>query len=121
GGVSLRYRERDFEPQPEITADSAAHWPFGYGELEPYYAEAERIIGVAGATQADPTEPHRSSEYLQAPAELSPPSEMIERAARRLGLRPFPLPLALNYRGSDGRSACQSCPTCDGFACAVGA
>lgn len=121
GGVSLRYRERDFEPHPEIAGSSGARWPFGYDELEPFYAEAERIIGVAGAAQADPTDPRRSAEYPQAPATLSPPSEMIERAARRLGLRPFPLPLALNYRAADGRAACQSCPTCDGFACAVGA
>ena len=30
----------------------AADWPFDYGVLEPYYAEAEQLIGVAGpATQ----------------------------------------------------------------------
>ena len=121
GGVSLRYRERDFEPQPEITGDSGAGWPYRYDALEPYYAEAERIIGVAGMAEADPTEPRRSTGYPQTPAPLAPPSAMISRAAERLGLRPFPLPLALNYTAADGRSACRSCPTCDGFACAVGA
>lgn len=121
GGVSLRYRERDFGPQPEITAGSDACWPYRYADLEPYYAEVERIIGVAGRDGADPTEPVRSAPYPQPPAPLAPPSEMIGRAAQRLGLRPFPLPLALNYDAAGGRAACQACPTCDGFACAVGA
>ena len=121
GGVSLRYRQRDFEPQPEIIADSGACWPYAYDELEPYYSEAERILGVAGADRADPTEPPRSAPYPQPPSPLAPPSEMISRAATRLGLRPFPLPLALNYEGSADRVACRACPTCDGFACAVGA
>lgn len=121
GGVSLRYRERDFEPQAEIVGESGACWPFGYEALEPYYAEAERLIGVAGSADSDPTEPLRSTAYPQPPAGLAPPSEMISRAASRLGLHPFPLPLALNYGKGDGRAACQSCATCDGFACAVGA
>jgi choline dehydrogenase-like flavoprotein len=121
GGVSLRYRERDFESQPEIVGDSGARWPFGYSDLEPYYGEAEQIIGVAGAAHADPTDPLRSAPFPQPPAALAPPSAMIERAAKSLGLRPFPLPLALNYQAADGRAACRSCPTCDGFACAVGA
>lgn len=121
GGVSLRYRERDFESQPEIAGESGARWPYGYHDLEPHYAEAERILGVAGAARSDPTDPLRSSPYPQAPAPLAPPSEMIARAAGRLGLRPFPLPLALNYGTGGGRAACQSCPTCDGFACAIGA
>lgn len=121
GGVSLRYRPRDFEPAPEIVGESGARWPYDYDALEPYYCEAERIIGVAGAAAADPTDPPRGSAYPQEPAELAPPSEMINRAARKLGLRPFPLPLALNYGTAGGRTACRSCATCDGFACAIGA
>lgn len=121
GGVSLRYRERDFEHDPAIAGESAARWPFGYAELEPYYTEAERIIGVAGVAGADPTDPPRSAPYPDEPAELAPPSAMIGRAAERLGLRPFPLPLALNHGAAAGRERCRVCATCDGFACAIGA
>ena len=54
GGVSLRFRERDFEPDPAITADSGAAWPLRYPDLEPYYLRAERIIGVAGTDAGTP-------------------------------------------------------------------
>jgi choline dehydrogenase-like flavoprotein len=113
GGVSLRFRERDFAPCPEITGDSGAAWPFGYRDLEPYYTEAERILNIAGSPGSDPTEPFRSAPYPQRAAELAPVSRRMEVAARALGLSPFRLPLAV-----DG-NRCISCSTCDGFACAV--
>ena len=121
GGVSLRFRERDFEPDPVITADSGAAWPLSYRDLEPYYLRAERLIGVAGTDAGDPTAPSRSAPYPFPPAELAPVSRRIEAAARALGLHPFRLPLAISHQAQPGRSACIACSTCDGFACAIGA
>jgi len=121
GGVSLRFRERDFEPAPEIVGDSAAHWPFGYRELEPYYARAERLLGVAGDDGGDPTAPPRRAGYPHPPAALTPTSRRIWEAARRLGLEPFRLPLALNHGRAGGRRPCAACGTCDLFACAISA
>ena len=121
GGVSLRFRERDFEPDPAITGESGASWPLRYGDLEPLYLEAERILGVAGAAGDDPTEPPRSAPYPFPPAELAPVSRRIAEAGRALGLHPFRLPLAINHGPAPGRTACISCSTCDGFACAIGA
>jgi choline dehydrogenase-like flavoprotein len=119
GGVSLRYRAADFEPPHEIVLGSGARWPFGYDELEPYYTAAESLIGVAGETGCDPFEPPRSAPYPAAPGALAPTSRMIWEAAEQLGLHPFRLPLAINHRRGNGLSPCVSCPTCDGFACAV--
>ncbi len=121
GGVAFRFRAEDFEHDPEIAGSSGAQWPWAYAELEPYYAEAERILGVAGEAGIDPTEPGRSTPYSQPPMELAPISRRIERAARDLGCRPFRLPLAINHTARPGRNACVGCGTCDGFACAVGA
>jgi len=121
GGVSLRFRERDFDPPSEIVGDSGARWPFGYGELEPYYDEVERLLGVAGEAGSDPVEPPRSRPFPQRAGSLAPVSRRLDAAARSLGLHPFRLPLAINYDAGGGRSACALCGTCDGFACAVGA
>ncbi|HEY3011159.1 MAG TPA: GMC family oxidoreductase [Gemmatimonadales bacterium] len=121
GGVALRFREEDFESNPDLDGNSGAAWPYAYGDLEPYYAAAERIIGVAGETGKDPTEPRRSGPYGGAPGQLSEISSRITDAARRLGFRPFRLPLAINYGAASARSACVACGTCDGFACAIGA
>jgi choline dehydrogenase-like flavoprotein len=121
GGVSLRFRERDFEVDRDLVGDSGARWPFGYSDLEPYYTAAERILGVSGAPGEDPTEPRRSGPYPHPAADLAPVTQRIAHAARELGLTPFRLPLAINREAAPGRGVCQACGTCDGFACAVGA
>jgi choline dehydrogenase-like flavoprotein len=119
GGVSLRFRERDFNPGPEVVADSRAEWPFDYETLSPYYDRAEEILGVAGRAGDDPTEPPRSTDYPFPPSPLSEVSRVIAQAARAKGLRPFRLPLAINFAEEHGRRACVECDTCDTFACAL--
>jgi choline dehydrogenase-like flavoprotein len=121
GGAALRFRERDFEPAPEIVGDSAAEWPFRYDEIERHYANAERLLGVAGELGGDPTEPPHSAPYPQLPGALSPTARLIGDAAVRMGLTPSRLPLAFNHAARNGRAACAACSTCDGFACAIGA
>lgn len=118
GGVAMRMREADFEPDPVIDQDSDARWPYRYSDLEPYYSEAETLLGVAGTSGEDPTEPSRSAPYPQKPAPLAPISQRIAAAAREMGLHPFRLPLAINY-GLSARTPCSACGTCDGFACAI--
>ena len=117
GGVSLRLRPADFLPKPEIA--DGLRWPFGYAELAPHYDTVERLLEVAGLAGSDPHEPPRQDGYPQAAAPLGETSAMIAAAGRRLGLSPFPLPLAIHY-GND-RRGCQLCPTCDTFACAFSA
>jgi choline dehydrogenase-like flavoprotein len=115
GGASFRFRERDFEPDPAIVGDTGAEWPLDYAELEPFYTEAERVLGVAGAAGEDPTEPPRSAPYPHPPMRLAAASSRIAEAARSLGLHPFRIPLAISG------DTCRACTTCDAFACAVGA
>jgi len=119
GGVSFRLRTSDFEPRADF-ARAGATWPLRYADLEPYYARAEEILGVGGEAGADPSEPPRSGPYPHAPAPLSPTSSLIAGAARSQGLAPFPLPLAVNQTAGT-RVPCQSCTTCDTFACAISA
>ena len=119
GGVSFRFREEDFTPAPEIAGGSGAAWPFRYDELEPYYAECERILGVAGDDTDDPTRPQRRDPYPYSPAPLAGVSERFRDAARELGLRPFPLPLAINFKANNGRTPCDACRACDSYVCAI--
>jgi choline dehydrogenase-like flavoprotein len=122
GGVALRFRPGDFEPPPEIVGDSAARWPFGYGELAPWYDRAEAMLAVAGEPDgSDPHEPPRYAAYPQPAAPLSGTSRMIADAGRALGLRPSRLPLAIQHTPVEGRNACVACGTCDTFACAISA
>jgi choline dehydrogenase-like flavoprotein len=117
GGASYRFRECDFEPDADVVGDSGAEWPFRYADVEPFYARAERLLGVAGETGDDDTEPPRSTPYRQRPVPLSGPAQAIADAARRLGLTPSRIPLAISYEAREDRRACVRCGSCDGYAC----
>jgi choline dehydrogenase-like flavoprotein len=119
GGASFRLREEDFAPGPDIVNGSRAAWPIDYQALEPYYGEAERILGVAGDDRDDPTRPPRSAPYPHQPPTLTPISRRFRDAALELGLHPFPIPLAINFSRHNGRQACDLCRRCDTYACAL--
>jgi choline dehydrogenase-like flavoprotein len=119
--VSSRLRVADFAPPPEIVGLSGAEWPFTYEEIEPWYGMAERFLGVAGESGVDPTEPPRSQAFPQALPPLAPVSARLADAAAALGLRPFRLPLAINFGLDRNRFSCTSCAYCDGFPCTIGA
>ena len=119
GGASFRFRERDFEPNSSIVGDSGAEWPFRYADIESSYAEAEKLLGVAGEVGTDPTEPPRSAPFAHAPAALAPSAQSIADAARRLGMHPSRIPLAISFEGKAERPRCMRCGTCDGYACAA--
>jgi len=121
GGASFRLREDDFRPGQEIVNGSKAAWPFDYDALEPYYGEAERILGVAGDDSGDPTRPPRREPYPYRPLPLAPISRAFRDSALELGLHPFPIPLAINVSRHNGRPSCDRCRQCDTYACAIGA
>ena len=120
GGVSFRFRERDFESTQEIVGGSGAEWPIRYEDMESYYNLAEKLLNVSGEAGADPAEPHRNGNYPQSVAPLAEISKRIKSAGNALGLRPFPMPLAFNF-SENGRPKCIQCTTCDTFACAINA
>jgi choline dehydrogenase-like flavoprotein len=117
-GASLpRFREADFGVVEHHEGVSPA-WPFTYADLEPYYAEAERIYRVHGATGEDPTEPWRSSPYPHPALEHEPYVEDLATRLRALGVHPSANAMGVD-RGPTG--GCIRCGTCDGFPCRVGA
>jgi len=117
GGASYRFRESDFEHNADVVGDSGAEWPFRYDDLEPYYARAENLLGVAGSP-GPRFEPARSTPFPQAPPPLTPSARRIAEAATRLKLTPSRIPLAISYAASGNRRACIMCGSCDGYACA---
>ena len=65
-GKLPRFREEDFHllsARGPIEGAALADWPLTYAELEPYYAEAERLIGTAGEAGANPFAAWRSGPY----------------------------------------------------------
>ena len=121
-GKVPRFREEDFVLHSTLgpVADAAvADWPLGYDELEPFYAEAERLIGVAGDAAANPFAAWRSGRYPMPPGPAMYGAVLSSAAAERVGLHPYPAPTAANSVEYGGRPACNDCGFCAWFGCPV--
>lgn len=122
GGYFYRFHPDDFRMRSRFGPYlSIADWPYGYEELEPYYAEAERMMGVSGAAGADPFAGARSGPFPLPPLQAHPFAGTLEEACRRRGWHPFPTPRAINSLPYDGRPACSYCRVCASYGCPVGA
>ena len=121
-GKLPRFREDDFRVLSElgpIEGASIADWPISYDDLEPCYADAERLIGVAGLAGANPFAAWRSGEYPMPPGAPMYGSTITAAAAERIGLHPYPGPTGCNSVPYDGRPACNNCGFCAYFGCPI--
>ena len=108
-GMVMRLHESDFAGTAGTAEDPA--WPLTYGDLRPYYAEAERAFGVAGAAD-NPFAPPREQPF---PMPAFPPSysdSLFAPACEELGIAMHSVPNARNSEAYDGRSACVGYGTC---------
>ena len=114
---------------------SIQDWGVTYDEMEPYYARAERMLGISGKAGnirgkkivgGNIFEGWRSAEYPTPPTKIPYFSALFSDAAKALGYHPYPSPaanLSEPYTNPDGvsRSACFYCGFCERFGCMVGA
>lgn len=108
-GLVPRYHEKDFEMQTRYGL--ASDWPISYADLRPYYAEAERELGVAGATD-NPFAPPREEDF---PMEAFPPSytdSLYGEACEVLDIEMHSVPNARNSEPFENRPTCQGYGTC---------
>jgi choline dehydrogenase-like flavoprotein len=115
-GYALRLDASDFRLRSLYGI--ADDWPISYQDLEPYYAAAERALGVAGAS-GEPWGSPRSGPFPLPPFPFSYSDGLFATACQRLGVGLHHLPQARNSQAYGGRSACQACGTC--HVCPTGA
>ena len=115
GAALPRFRREDFGVL-ETEDGVSPGWPITYEELEPYYAQAEKLFKVHGEMGADPHEPPRSGPYPFAPVPHEPVIAELADSFRGQGMKPYPLQLGIDL--TEG-GACIRCKTCDGFPCQV--
>jgi choline dehydrogenase-like flavoprotein len=117
-----RFHDIDFHERSvlgSISGTGFADWPISYAELEPYYTKVEWEIGVSGLAGASPFDPPRTKPYPMPPLPVKSSGVLMERGARKLGLHPFPAPMAVVSQPYRGRPACVNCGFCMGFGCEV--
>ncbi|MDQ1520565.1 MAG: hypothetical protein QOI55_1638 [Actinomycetota bacterium] len=121
-GKLPRFRAVDFVAKSELGPIDGAEvvdWPFGYDEMEPYYAEAERLVGVAGLAGANPFAEWRSGPYPMPPGADMYGAVLSSEAAQRFGYHPYPAPTGVNSVPYDGRPACNNCGFCAFYGCPI--
>jgi choline dehydrogenase-like flavoprotein len=117
-GASLpRFREEDFGAVEHLEGTSPA-WPFTYADLEPYYAEAERMYRVHGNAGEDPTGPWRSGPFPYPAVEHEPYVGDLAARLRVQGVVPVSNAMGIDLRPG---GPCVRSRTCDGFPCLRGA
>lgn len=116
GGSTLRFAGEAHRLHPDAMRmrsrfGVAADWPFDYADLEPYYGDAERVVGVAGqGRESDPR--WRSTPYPLPHHEFSYASQKLAAGAARLGLNWVHNSIASLSRPYDGRPGCNYCGNC---------
>jgi choline dehydrogenase-like flavoprotein len=117
GAILFRLREKDFGEVRHHGGVSPA-WPISYQDLEPYYAEAERIYLVHGEAGEDPTEPRRSGPFPHPAVSHEPRIQQLHDDFLRTGHHPFHLPVGvdLDEQNPEG-GRCVRCDRFDGFPC----
>ena len=119
-----RFHPEDFRERSalgEIPGADLRDWPITYDELEPYYTRAEWALGVSGLAGSNPFDGPRSKPYPLPPMPVKSSGVLFERAAKKLGLHPFPAPVAVLSETYRGRAACVHCGFCESFGCEMGA
>lgn len=114
GMVCERFFAQDFTPRQHFRdpGDSTVPeaWPITYDEMRPWYAAAEKLLGVRG--QADPLRPEATEVGLPAAPPFSADNQPLVDYLSRRGLHPYHLPMACDYT--------DDCATCQSYLCDKG-
>lgn len=116
-----RFRAVDFALRSTLgPVDGAdvADWPVDYDELEPYYAAAERSVGVAGE-ETNPFAEWRSTPFPMPPGADMYGALLSTAAASSMGYHPYRVPTGVNSVAYDGRPACNNCGFCGAMGCPI--
>ena len=147
GGTSIHYwaqswrlKAWDFRTRSEVekrygasaipVGSTLEDWPVTYGELEPFYDLVEHEVGVSGKAGniqgrmvdgGNVYESPRQREYPMPPLRRSGYNDLMDKAARGLGWKPFPGPAAINSQEYKGRPGCAFHGFCSRGGCHISA
>ncbi|MBD3673435.1 MAG: GMC family oxidoreductase [Planctomycetaceae bacterium] len=119
GAALMRPSREDFHPGIHYgdRLEKAIHdWPIDYEDLAPYYERAEQLYHVSGEPSDHYGPLQRPTEsYPHSPIPLKPINERLVSGNENAGLKPFVLPLGIDF------NICLQCDACPGYICPNGA
>ncbi|MGH7617780.1 MAG: GMC family oxidoreductase, partial [Gemmatimonadaceae bacterium] len=117
GGVTPRFSPEDFRQRSLFGAGT--DWPVAYEELDPFYQEAEEVLGVAGE-QGPPALDPRGKPFPMPPIPLTYNLELLKAWTTKAGIAMWSQPSAKNSVPYRGRAQCCRNDTCSPI-CPIGA
>ena len=117
GGVTPRWSPEDFRTRSLFGVGT--DWPISYDDLDPFYQEAEELMGVAGEQGPAEMDP-RGKPFPMAPMPLTYNLGLLQEWSAKAGITMWSQPVAKNSRPFDGRSECCRNDTCSPI-CPIGA
>jgi quinoprotein glucose dehydrogenase len=117
GGVTPRFAPEDFRHKSVYGV--GVDWPISYEELDPFYQEAEEIMGVAGEQGPSDLDP-RGKPFPLPPLPLTYNLELLKKWAASAGIATWSQPSAKNSVPYRGRAQCCRNDTCSPI-CPIGA
>ncbi|MCG8467673.1 MAG: GMC family oxidoreductase [Gemmatimonadetes bacterium] len=115
-GATPRFSPEDFRQRSLYGVGT--DWPIAYDDLEPYYADFERRIGVAGEPGPQEYDP-RSGPYPMPPLPLSYNLARLKEWGESADIPFWTQPWAKATTEDHGRAICRRCDTC--HVCPTGA
>src|SRR5580693_4563875 len=116
GGICNRFSEEDLRLKSMYGLYT--DWPLAWAELEKFYCEAERRLGVSGEPSPF-AEDRRSEPYPMAAMAMTHNLIELKKWAEQSGIPFQTTPQAKNTQPYDGRAKCIRCNTCS--VCPTGA
>jgi choline dehydrogenase-like flavoprotein len=108
-GTAIRFVPDDFRLRSRFGI--GVDWPISYDDLEPWYCEAERELGVAGDASADSAAP-RSKPYPLPAIAMSYLDQRVAAGLSNLGYKVEATPQARNSIPYEGRPPCCGSASC---------
>ncbi|MES2180006.1 MAG: GMC family oxidoreductase [Gemmatimonadota bacterium] len=109
GAVTPRWSPEDFKTRTLFGLGT--DWPLSYDELDPYYQEAETLMGVSGEQGPVAMDP-RGKPFPLPPLPLTYNLGLLKEWAGQAGIAMWSQPSAKNSRPYDGRAECCRNDTC---------
>jgi len=124
-GMLHRMHPDDFRLKSKYGAIEGANvvdWPISYEEMEPYYLQAEELVGISGKYRKHPAEPPRSTaDFTQPPTNENAVVKLLDKSCRELDITPLVTPRAVLSRDKGHRNACYYSNFCGSYGCSSGA
>ena len=109
GGTTPRFLRSDLKMKSNLGI--AEDWPISFEELEKYYCQAEKFLGVSGF-EDNPWEKGRTSPYPMPGFSMTDSDLIIKEAGEKLGIKFHSVPSARNSSVNGTRSACVNYSVC---------